>query len=167
MELLDGVHVRSLEDVRWTEKVGMLLERVLVPTRKVAAPLYAYDKNVACESDQRTILAGYDGVAAILVDFDTENSMPVALYRPTVEAAVDSALRLEWCDGSAAEGAPPIWYFATEYPLGGIEERGRFLSRDIEEVDEQIREFVAYQQQAEEVENSQSVPSGPGTPDSD
>lgn len=142
-EILNGIPVRSIEDVAWTEKVGMLLERVLVPTRQVAAPLYAYDSSVACERDLRTLLAGNDGAAAILVDFENADSRPVALYRPSVEDAVRYAESRLCGNGDAS--LP--WYFATTHPLGGIEEKGRYLSRDVERVEQKLRESHASLQQ--------------------
>lgn len=135
-QILDsGVPVRLTTRINFTERVGIVLEGALVPGKKIVEPLYAYEPQTVCGSLSEELQA-HLGTAAIVVsspDPDTD----IALFRPTVSAAIEDAKR-NWCQGRTD------WFFATTYPLrdlGPDSAKARYLSRDLEKIDEALLAF--------------------------
>ena len=134
LQALNGVIVRPTIEVGFAEQLELAARRALVPGAKVAAPLHAYSRDLACEDARLGALLGHRGSAAIVVQL---GDYTIALYRPTVDDAVTYA-RQAWCNRTDAD-----WYLATTYPLNGVEEAGHYLSRDVERIEEQLRDFRA------------------------
>ena len=146
LEILGGVEVRHASEVPFSEKLEIILRYALVSTSRFVAPLYAYPNEIACDDANLERLVGQDGSAAILVPLPTPDQRgrgsevggsgtTVALYRPTVTDAVRDA-RKSWCPQDARH-----WYFATTYPLEVDIQAEHYLSRNVEQIDAQLRAF--------------------------
>ena len=122
------VPVRPIAEVSTWERLQIALTRAFIPGVKVLAPLYAYDIALAC--DERYEITQHEGSAALVAISAGAEASYYATVADAVEAARDQGL----CDSGAK------WQFATTNPLDGdVEEAGRYISRDVELVEEAVR----------------------------
>lgn len=127
---VEGILVRPVGDVSTLERLQIAVTHALIPGSKVIAPLYAYDPSAFRLSEQRS----FDGPAAIVVDRDSEGIR--AFYYPTIVDAINAMDK-----DSKFQNKEVKTFLATTYPLEGeFEEKGRYLSRDIEGIEAQLQQ---------------------------
>ena len=125
----DPIPVRPIEDVTALERWGIAVARALVPGSQVIAPLYAYDKTIACDPDGLARLGEHEGSAAIV---RRGNTIVAYYYRNTTDAMAAAAQR--WCNDQSD------WLFATSRSLGAdAREVDRYITRDVTRVEAQLR----------------------------
>lgn len=134
--LSEGVSVQRSESIGFLSKMSLLFRHALLQRPNVA-PLHAYDPDIICQGEGHDLLplAAHRGSAAILVTTDTGGDA-LAIYRPTaLDLATDA--RRHWCDAANRMD----WQFATTYPLNDLDENGRYVSWEVDLVDERLREY--------------------------
>lgn len=127
----EGIPVRPVRDVGTLERLGIAVRHALVPGSKVIAPLYAYNRGLACRETPLEQLGKHDGSAAIVAKQDKAT---VAFYYRTVDEAITAAKKDGWCEKDVT------WHLATTYPLDSdIKEEERYLSQDVERIEARLR----------------------------
>ena len=130
------VVVRPVSDVGTIERLTIALTRAFIPGSKVFSPLYAYGREPACSEtgDSRETMLSHVGPAALVYD---DNGVTRARYHQTTELAIKDAVSSGWCKDDSVT----TWSLATTYPLASdeIEEQQRYLSRDVDQIDQQLR----------------------------
>lgn len=134
--LSEGVSVQRSESIGLLSKILILIRHALLQRPNVA-PLHAYDPDIICQGEGHDLLplAAHGGPAAIIVTTDIGGDA-IAIYRPTALDVATDAKR-HWCDANNRVG----WQFATTYPLNILDENGRYVSWEVDLVDERLRAF--------------------------
>lgn len=137
-----GILVEPSSALDFRDRLHLVLRYALLQAPRFA-PLYVYDRGVACNGDHLAQLRSHTGSAAILVTSirtgDEENANALAIYRPTVLDAVTDAALL-WCKILG-------WHLATTFPLDGIPTDGDPYAARVERVNEALLVYHASEQQ--------------------
>lgn len=132
--LTEGVSVQPSESIGFVSKMTLLLRYAFLQRPNIT-PLHAYDPDIICRGDGASLLqlAAHGGSAAILVIPDSGGDA-LAIYRPTaLDVATDA--RQHWCDADSRVN----WQFGTTYPLNTWNETGRYVSSEVDLIDERLR----------------------------